>query len=195
VESVDRGADGCFALDLVIRNPLDEVLDDARWYVCVPMSTLGLAPGRRVRVETLGGTELSTGGVMLRTADGTEEHPVPEGEPAVVELQAYRGSLFPIFHGLQVAAVPSFDCAYGVAETCGTVTRATSVTAGGGDFDVVEMQYGDRTTLTGANEAELTVALAHAEERIVLDPDCAEGPDALGLDLEVAALYIEPDAG
>lgn len=38
----------------------------------------------------------------------------------------------------------------------------------------------------------MTVSLAHSEDRAALDPECAEGPDSLGLDLEFAALYIEP---
>ena len=41
----------------------------------------------------------------------------------------------------------------------------------------------------------MTIVVAHSEDRAALDPECAEGPDTLGLDLEVVTLYIEPDAG
>ena len=106
-----------------------------------------------------------------------------------------RGSVFPSFRGVQVAAVPEFECGYEVGESCGTVTRATWVTAGGGDFDVFELAPGEVTTTTNAAGVELTVALAHAEERAALDPECAEGRDLLGLDLEVVALLVTPPSG
>jgi len=191
LDTIDRGADGCYAMDLVIRNPVDEILDEARWYLCAPLSHLGFEPGRRIRIESLGAGFGGGSGVLVTTVDGTEQSPVPEREPTLVELQAFRGSTFPAFRGLQVAAVPEFDCGHAVAETCGTVTRATTVSAGGGAFEVTQMQHGDVQTLAGS-EGDMTIALAHAEERAVLDPECAEGPDTLGLDLEVVALYIEP---
>ena len=33
------------------------------------------------------------------------------------------------------------------------------------------------------------LGLAHAQDRVVLDPECAEGPDTLGTDLELAVVY------
>jgi hypothetical protein len=33
------------------------------------------------------------------------------------------------------------------------------------------------------------MALAHAQDRVLLDPACASGPDVLGLDLELATSY------
>ena len=33
------------------------------------------------------------------------------------------------------------------------------------------------------------MALAHAQERVLLDAECATGPDVLGLDLELATSY------
>lgn len=187
--AVERGADGCYALDLGIRNPVDEIIKSDRWYLCAPLSHLAIEPGRQVTVSSLAQGTSGEGGVMLTTADEDPEAALP-----FVQLQAYRGTGFPSFHGLQVAAVPDFECGYAVGETCGTVTRATSVTAGGGAFEVVQLQPGERQTLVGDDRAEMTVALAHSEERAGLDPECAEGPDTLGLDLEFVALYIEPAA-
>ncbi|MEM9463418.1 MAG: hypothetical protein AAGF11_55260 [Myxococcota bacterium] len=184
--AVERGADGCYALDLGIRNPVDEIIKSERWYLCAPLSHLGIEPGRQVSVTTLAQGTGGEGGVMLSTIDEGSDLSQP-----LVQLQAYRGTSFPAFHGLQVAAVPDFECGYVVGEACGTVTRATSVTAGGGEFEVVELQAGERQTLSGEGSVEMTVALAHSEERAALDPECAEGPDALGLDLEFVALYID----
>ncbi|MCX4247902.1 hypothetical protein [Paraliomyxa miuraensis] len=188
VLSAEHGVDGCFALDLGTRNVDGEVSQEFRWYLCAPLTELSLEPGRMVRMAGLGATSAGEGGVQLFTVDETPGLPQ-------VELQAFRGTVFPPFHGLQVAAVPEFDCGYVVSEGCGTVIRATSVSVGGGPFGVVELAPGGRQTLTDEGGAEMTVALAHSEERAALDPQCAEGPDSLGLDLEVVALYVEPSAG
>lgn len=185
---IERGADGCFALDLGSRDIDGQVIDQDRWYLCVPLSDLGLVPGRRVRLRpTVNGTN-DVGGVLL----STDDDPV-EGEP-LVELTAYRGEVFPQTRDINVAAVPEFDCDYVVGDSCGTVTRATAVTAGGGEFGVTELLPGEAQTLEG-DLGSMTIAVAHSEERAALDPECAEGPDTLGLDLEVVTLYIEPNAG
>jgi hypothetical protein len=181
--ALDRGPDGCFGFDLGIREVDGEILVQHRWYLCAPLTELPFTPGRLVAVEVR-----SEGEVLIATVDELVDQPA-------IELQASRGSTFPGFRGVQVAAVPEFDCGHHVAETCGTVTRATSVTAGGGEFEVFELAPGERTTTTSEAGLELTVALAHAEERAALDPECAEGPDLLGLDLEVAALIVIPPVG
>lgn len=178
----DRGVDGCFALDLGMRDG-DALVKQTRWYLCAPLPELPLEPGRLVLVSSR-----SEGEVVLRTVDDLPTLPT-------VELQASRGSVFPEFHDVQVAAVPEFDCGYAVGPACGTVTRATAVSAGGGSFGVFDLGPGERQTVTDEAGVALTVALAHAEERAALDPECAEGPDVLGLDLEVVALHVVPPAG
>lgn len=183
VLAVERGFDGCFALDLGMRDEADAIVETFRWYLCAPLDELPLEPGRMVGMESRAEDE-----VVLRTVDELADQPR-------VEIQASRGTVFPTLQGVQVAAVPEFDCGYQLAETCGTVTRATSVTAGGGDFEVFELGPGERKTVTDAAGVQLTVALAHAEERAALDPECAEGPDELGLDLEVVAVIVTPPAG
>lgn len=185
--ALERGADGCFALELGVRSG-EQITQQTRWYLCAPLAELSLEPGRMLGLVTLGSASAGDGGFMLRTVDGLPDQPV-------VELQAYRGTVFPQFHGLQVAAVPEFECDYAVGPKCGTVTRATSVTVGGGGFGTFGLDPGQRQTVSGDSGAQLTVALAHAEDRAALDPECAEGPDALGLDLEVVALHVEPPAG
>jgi hypothetical protein len=178
-----RGYDGCYALDLGRRGADDAIVRQERWYLCAPLPDLTIAAGRMVEA-----IQLSEGSVLLRTVDELADQPV-------VEVQASRGDRFPAFHGVQVAAVPEFECGYAVGLACGTVTRATSVTAGGDTFGVFQLAPGELRSLTSETGAQLTVALAHAEERVVLDPDCAEGPDVLGLDLEVVALHVTPPAG
>jgi len=186
--AVDRGADGCFALDLGVRDVDGELFDESRWYFCAPLTALELDPGRLVQVSNIPGSGIGDGGVKITTADDEAE-----GLP-LVEIWAFRGETFPQFRGLSVAAIPEFECGFVVGERCGTVTRSTSVTAGGGSYGVVELEPGASQTLTGES-GSMTVTVAHAEERGALDWQCAEGPDQLGIDLEVVALYTEPVAG
>ena len=182
VAAIERGADGCFALDLGVRELDGEITNPRRWYMCAPLSSLGIEADRRIRVSRLtAGTFFD--GISIATEDDPS---LPQ-----VELWATRGEGFPEFHGFNVAAVPDFECGYAVGENCGTVTRATGVTAGGGSFGAVEMEPGESQELVG-DDGTMTVVIAHAEERSALDSACAEGPDTLGLDLEVVALYTQP---
>lgn len=186
---IDRGADGCFALDLGGRDIDGELVVQERWYLCVPLADLSLDPGRSVRINNVPGLSIDEGGVALVTDDD----PIDGRE--LVEMVAFRGEVFPERRGINVAAVPEFECGYVVGGDCGTITRATSVTAGGGGFGIVELQPGELRTLEGELGGAMTIAVAHSEERAGLDPDCAEGRDTLGLDLEVATLYVEPSSG
>ena len=183
VLAVDLGFDGCFAIDLGTHDAEGQAVRQDRWYLCAPLTELPIEPGRVVEVSSAGESE-----VVLRTVDAVADQPG-------IALQASRGTVFPQFEGVQVAAVPEFDCGYQVTESCGTVTRATSVTAGGGSFDVFELGPGELETVTDETGVQLTVALAHAEERAALDPGCAEGPGERGLDLEVVALLVTPPSG
>jgi hypothetical protein len=183
VLAIDLGLDGCFAFDLGARDEAGTVVREDRWYLCAPLSALPLEPGREVQITSSGESQ-----IQLRTVDGLADQPQ-------VELQASRGEVFPEFFGVQVAAVPEFDCEFAVGPLCGTVTRATRVTAGGGSFEVFELASGEVATGTDETGAQLTVALAHAEERAAVEPECAEGPDGLGLDLEVVTIYVAPPAG
>ncbi|MEM7159670.1 MAG: hypothetical protein AAF799_42915 [Myxococcota bacterium] len=183
VAAVERGADGCFALDLGVRELDGEITNPRRWYMCAPLSTLGIEADRRIRVSLL-----TAGGFFDGISIVSED-----GDPTLpqIEMWAVRGEGFPEFHGLNVAAVPEFECGHAVAESCGTVTRATAVTAGGGSFGAVQLNPGESQDLVG-DEGTMTVVVAHSEERSALDSACAEGPDTLGLDLEVVALYTKP---
>ncbi|MCH9681475.1 MAG: hypothetical protein K0V04_08585 [Deltaproteobacteria bacterium] len=188
VFGIERGADGCFSVDLGTRNTDGEPNDSQRWYLCAPLTDLQIEPGRRVQLDNVTGSGQGDGGISLRTIDGG-----PDDD--YIELRAFRGDVFPMFHGLQIAAVPEFECGYVVGERCGTITRSTAVTAGGGDFGVTQLLPGSVETLEGEGSRQMTVAVAHAEERAALDPECAEGPDTLGLDLEVVAILAEPSDG
>ena len=55
--------------------------------------------------------------------------------------------------------------------------------------EVVHVEAGASATLDHPGHTT-TLWVAHAEDRLVLDPTCAEGPDALGSDLEVALLLV-----
>jgi len=48
---------------------------------------------------------------------------------------------------------------------------------------------GDMLSVAGA-DTTLSLWVAHAEERVLLNPICAEGPDELGPDLEIVAVRV-----
>src|SRR5690606_33941187 len=69
VLAVDRGPDGCFALDLGTRDPNGELTQDFRWYLCAPLADLALEPGRLVRLSELGAGLSGLGGILVQTVD------------------------------------------------------------------------------------------------------------------------------
>lgn len=187
VAALDRGPDGCFAFDLGYPSVDQEPEIERRWYLCAPLQDMSLLEGRVLDIGVLNASGAGEGGISIVTADDDPSLPT-------IEVQVFRGNLFPEFNGVSVAAVPEFECDYAVEPMCGTVTRPTAVTAGGGDMGAVQIFPGESQTLEG-QAGTMTVAVAHAEERAAHNDTCAEGPASLGLDLEVAALLITPAAG
>ena len=74
-----------------------------------------------------------------------------------------------------------------------TLARAAKVAVGGGAWSsAVLATDSESTTLTHDDGSEAVVVLAHAQDRIVLDAECAEGSDTLGTDLEIAVVWRGP---
>ncbi len=179
--AVDFGADGCIELELPAQR---------RWYLCVPAELFSFAPGDTVEISDLPTTGTAIAGtwdaVAVRRLDpGTGQPTADEAE-----LWAIRGSGLPVMWGTGAM----------FTSACPSVTEPVCATAGrNGDMsllvgtNVVTLSAG--TTALGVaapDGAELDFALMHAQERVVLDPACALGPDQLGLDLELAAARAVP---
>jgi hypothetical protein len=92
-----------------------------------------------------------------------------------------------------LAAKTDYDATLAPELTCGTVARPDEVSARFADSEVVHVPPATSAKVT-SQDLELTLWVAHAEDRVVLNPTCAEGPDQLGADIEIAALIttIEP---
>lgn len=169
--SVEVGPDGC----VVSRVEGD----DANWYLCVPEKSFPFAAGEWIRVSDNFGTL-----EIQRIPDPQSPIAVP-----TAQLSLSRGNTLPAVTDLVLAGKPDYSFAIAPDPVCGTVARPSDITVRFEGGEVVHLLPGESTTLAGTGR-ELTLWVAHAEDRVVLDPECAEGPDALGSDIEVAALIL-----
>lgn len=169
--SVELSPDGC----VVAR--VDG--DVSNWYLCVPGGAFPFAAGEWIQVAD------SAGALDIRRI------PDPQAPIAVSEavLSLSRGAALPNITDLVLAGKPDFSVPIAPEPVCGTVSRPDDITARFEDGEVVHLLPGESTTLAGAGRS-LTLWVAHAEDRVVLDSECAEGPDGLGQDIEVAALVV-----
>jgi hypothetical protein len=179
INAIVPGVDGCTALDLV--DPGDEG-DADRMYLCTPSITLPFAVGDAIEVRRAYGVQSEA--VVLAKLDESLAPAVP-----AAELWVSRGADVPALAGLQVSVVPTYACEYAV-DDCGTVGRSVGLTLGGGVYESAQLHIGTApVTLAGDDGSSWTIALAHGQERVVLDSECASGPDGLGYDIELVAVW------
>lgn len=176
LSQIERGADGCLGVSF-------DGGAEARWYVCVPEDSFPFTAGEFVEVRP------SATEVTLRLAAG------PLDPEPVVErtLTISRGASLPALPDLALASTPDFDVELAPDPACGTVARPQSLTVHFSDQPIAELLAGQSTTLADGAHA-LTVHAVHLERRVIVDHECAEGPDAVGNDLEVVVLRqaLEP---
>lgn len=170
ITELELGGDGCAAFTF-------DGGAEPRFYLCTPLTELPFAVDQWVDVIDLGDT-LS---LRLTPAPG-DPTPVPD-----VQLAVSRGQFLPNFADFNIAAKPMFVDKLGPDPICGTVAQPQEISL---DFagTVSELAAGESVTLDDG-AFTLTLHAVHAERRIILDPDCAEGPDVLGDDLEIAAVW------
>lgn len=179
IAAIVPGVDGCTALDLA--DVAHEAGDAERMYLCTPSITLPFAVGDAIEVRRAYGVQSEA--VVLAKLDDALAPAVP-----AAELWVSRGADVPALAGLQVGVVPSYGCDYAVDE-CGTVGRTVGLTLGGGSYEAAQLQLGTSITLAGDDGSSWTIALAHGQARVVIDSACASGPDGLGYDIELAAVF------
>lgn len=173
ITSLDLGPDGCLGLEF------DAGVDVPRWYLCLPAGSFPFLQDQWVTVESFAGGDV----VEVIRAKGPEDvDPPPD-----VALVASRGRAVPKLADTVMASKALFAAAIAPDPLCGTVARPTEVSVRYEDGEVQVAQPGSQLTLQGASTS-LALWFAHAEERVVLNPVCAEGPDELGLDFEVVAV-------
>lgn len=171
--AVERGADGCFLLDLVVADSGSP----RRTYVCAPLGGLPFEPGERLRIARLErgagggaitGLELTGGATRLRLGRGADLVPFVDGGAAT--LRAVRGC------GVTLDACGDWLIPLSAAVQDAGGRRLSDLDAGG-SVDV----GGGRLTLLRA--FDLAVA----------DSDCL--PLAEDLERVVESLWVGPVAG
>lgn len=176
ISQIDAGADGC----LGVHFDADAY---PRWYLCVPADSFPFAAGEFVDVSP------SATETTLRLAPG----PMDPGPVVERTLTLSRGAGLPGLPDLALAATPDFDVELAPDPTCGTVARPQSLAVHFSDQPIAELLPGQSATLADGAYA-LTVHAVHLERRVVVDHECAAGPEAVGDDLEVVVLRkaLEP---
>lgn len=174
LDAIEVGLDGCLELSL---SPAG--LSPQAWYLCVPETSFPFTAGDTVALRVPTGTDPSLDAVEIVQLDQAGD-PLPL--PSVV---AAAGSVLPAIADVQLQAVPVYGCELASEPSCGTVERPMAVLASGPDLPAVELRVGDGPQRLQGDGRAVELTLTHAQERFVLDPACALGPDRLGPDLEL----------
>lgn len=180
ITALDLGPDGCLGLEF------DGGAKSPRWYFCPPADAFPFALDQWVRVESFASGDVVA---LTRVADpqADPQEPVPQ-----VELVASRGRALPKLNDTVLAAKADFNVSLAPEPVCGTVARPNVISARYQDGPAQTVKVGEPATLVGA-DTSLSLWVAHAEQRVVLNPACAEGPDELGPDLEIVAVRVAND--
>lgn len=173
ITSLDVGPDGCLAIEF------DDGAVFPRWYLCLPADSFPFAATEWVRVETHADGDVLE---LVRSAGPADPEPAPS-----IAMVVSRGQTLPTLTDTSMAGKAAFDATIAPEPVCGTVARPSELSVRYGDGEVQKALPGDKLTLQGDNTT-LSLWVAHAEERVILEPTCAEGPDQLGADYEIVAV-------
>lgn len=176
LEEVEAGVDGCFALRVA----------GVRWYLCAPAAVFPFQAGDWVDVRPM----TVAYGEALRIARLADGGGAPSDPPQVLLLS--RGTDLPDLTGIGGGVLPRGACPPAPDEPCGTVAQPLDVRFVHADGAVLLSPGAPAVTVPNGAEGQWTLALVHAQARAVVDPECAEGPTAVGNNLEVAALFTTP---
>jgi hypothetical protein len=173
--ALDQGPDGCIGIEF------DGGAAFPRWYFCPPTDAFPFALDEWVTVGSFADGDVVT---LTRVPDPQTQEPVP-----TIELVASRGRELPKLAATVLAAKIDYNPSLAPDPVCGTVARPKPVSARYEDGPAEAIKAGETVTLMGV-DSSLSLWVAHAEERVVLNPVCAEGPDELGPDLEIVAVRV-----
>lgn len=173
ITDLGLGPDGCLALEF------DAGVVLPRWYLCLPPDSFPFLQDQWITVNSFANGDV----LEVARAKGPEDMEAPPDVAMVVS----RGNVVPKLADTVMASKAVFDATIAPDPVCGTVARPTEVSVRYEDGDVQIAKPGSQLTLQGSSTS-LALWFAHAEERVILNPVCAEGPDQLGLDFEVVAV-------
>ncbi len=172
ITGLEVGPDGCIGLEF-------DAGAEPRWYLCVPPNSFPFAVDEWVTVDTFANGDVVE---VVRAAGPEDVEP-----PPAIAMVVSRGSILPKLADTVMAGKSIFDVTIAPEPMCGTVARPNEISVRYEDGAAMRVQPGETAILEGAGTT-LSLWIAHAEERVVLNPVCAEGPDELGADYEVVAV-------
>lgn len=173
ITDLGLGPDGCLALEF------DAGVVLPRWYLCLPADSFPFLPEQWITVKSFAGGDV----LEVARAQGPEDMEAPPDVAMVVS----RGREVPKLADTVMASKVKFAASIAPDPVCGTVARPTEISVRYEDGEVQIAEAGSQVTMQGSSTS-LALWFAHAEERVILNPVCAEGPDQLGLDFEVVAV-------
>lgn len=208
--AVDEGPDGCVALrtarasagdgssgdddtdadagladddaGTAVAEPDDEPIDPgdqvalASAYVCLPRGMFPFGVGDVVEIAQ-GAEELDSVRISERAADGL---PRTELVIASIEESAFIASL-------DLRVTPRASCGFVLDERCAQTSVPADVRIDvGGDERVV--RAGAEPEVIVLRDREVTVAAPLAQQRALVDTECAAGPDRAGIDATVVVV-------
>ncbi|MCA9655129.1 MAG: hypothetical protein KC501_34765 [Myxococcales bacterium] len=186
VAAVESGVDGCLAIDLARGADQPDT-----WYLCVPARSFPFVAGDEVELRLVGSAPGQTTFVDAIEIVALDDD-LPQALPSMI-ISAGNG--LPSTSGLELGTLPLYSCEASSEPVCGTVERPVSLVLGGEGLPAAEVEAA-RGTVQVAGEGRLVdVTLMHAQERFVVDPECAMGPVELGLDLELVVTQRAPLGG
>jgi hypothetical protein len=163
LDAIDVGRDGCLALSLAGHA--------SPWFVCVSADALPFEVGDAIAIESV----YAAGLEGVRVSDATRE------------LMVTRGATTPAIDDVRFTVTHMPDCAVQAEPTCGTIGRAMRLRVQSEAFGDGEVRgAGEPLRLHASDGRRLRIESAALQERIALDPECAFGPDAPGMDIELA---------
>ncbi len=173
ISAFDVGPDGCIAVEFGQGEP------DGRtdWYVCAPPELFPFAAGDWIRSETVNEA------LIIRRVAGPDDEPITDS----AELFLSAGGRLPPLIDTTLSLRADFECSMAPDE-CGSVSRSASLTAQRGDLPVATIAVGETANLDLPG-SDLALHLVHAQERILVNTECSEGPGTTGDDIEVVAVY------
>lgn len=177
IESIEVGLDGCMELGLV--DTYTEGAAEA-WYLCISAETFPFDAGDRIRIDSVYGT--GSEGLLVESIAGADAE--------TRRLLVARGSEAPVFEDFEISFAVDAGCASAPTGHCGTVGRPGTVMFASPTFGSAEVSTREGAVRLGAAEgAGALVQVYVAQERDVLNAECATGSDTVGADIEFTITF------
>jgi hypothetical protein len=184
--TVDNGVDGCVELELRTGFEASEDLEGRTEYVCLPPGSFPFSTGDAIRIGVDAYDPATSKHLSIQQIDPETGLELEDG----ASLVASAGERVDDVFGASATFTDLTDCGAATEPACGTASKAGRITLSGGEVSTVELSGGTpKVEVAARSGGVVTLHLVHAQRRLVLDPECADGPDTLGTDIELVAVH------